>query len=82
MALVNSVVDYIEGRDSALHEVLWRGLEEAAEALDFERAARMRRDLNSSLSLTAAQRRLRESTEGPSTILVTLAAKRIGVKSC
>ena len=74
MALVNSVVEYIEGRDSALHEVLWRGLEEAAEALDFERAARLRRELNSSLSLTAAQRRLRESTEAPATILVTSAA--------
>lgn len=75
MALVNSVIEYIEGRDSALHEVLWSGLEDAAEALDFERAARLRRELNSSLSLTAAQRRLRESTEGPATILVTSAPK-------
>jgi DNA polymerase-3 subunit epsilon len=74
MALVYSVVEYIEGRDSALHEVLWRGLEEAADALDFERASRLRRELNSSLSLTAAQRRLRESTEAPATLLVTTAS--------
>ena len=71
MSLVRSVVDYVDGRDQALHEVLWSGLEEAAAALDFERASRLRRDLQSSLSLTAAQRRLRESTESNWLVLVT-----------
>lgn len=71
MALVHRVIDYVDGRDQALHEVLWQGLEEAAEALDFERASRLRRDLQASLSLTAAQRRLRESTESNWGLLVT-----------
>jgi excinuclease UvrABC nuclease subunit len=71
MALVHSVIEYVDGRDSALHEVLWRGLERAADALDFERAARLRRDLQSSLSLTASQRRLREATEVNRLVLVT-----------
>ncbi|MBW3634041.1 MAG: GIY-YIG nuclease family protein, partial [Chloroflexi bacterium] len=73
ISLVRSVVDYIDGRDQALHDVLWANLEEAAAVLDFERASRLRRDLQASLSLTAAQRRLRESTEANWVLLVTAA---------
>jgi hypothetical protein len=43
--------------------------------LDFERASRLRRDLQASLGLTAAQRRLRESTEANWAVLVTLSAQ-------
>ena len=75
VSLVRSVVDYVDGRDQALHDVLWSGLEEAAAALDFERASRLRRDLQASLSLTAAQRRLRESTEANWMLLVTTSSK-------
>ncbi len=71
MALVHRVIDYVDGRDQALHEVLWEGLEEAAASLDFERASRLRRELQASLSLTAVQRRLRESTESSWGVLVT-----------
>ncbi|MFT4039839.1 MAG: exonuclease domain-containing protein [Thermomicrobiales bacterium] len=71
MALVRRVVDYIDGQDDALHEVLWSGLEQAAAALDFERAGRLRRDLNASLSLTAVQRRMRESADAHWGLLVT-----------
>ena len=71
MSLVRSVVDYVDGRDQSLHELLWSGLEDAAAALDFERASRLRRDLQSSLSLTAAQRRLRESTEANGVLMIT-----------
>lgn len=70
VALVHTVVDYIDGRDQALHGVLWQGLEEAAEALDFERASRLRRELQASLALTTAQRRLREATEAGWLVLV------------
>jgi len=73
--LVRSVVDYVDGRDQTLHELLWSGLEEAAAALDFERASRLRRDLQASLALTASQRRLRESTEANWVLLVTAAAQ-------
>ncbi|MEZ4565172.1 MAG: exonuclease domain-containing protein [Thermomicrobiales bacterium] len=71
MALVRQVVAYVDGQDDALHDMLWQGLEHAAAALDFERAGRLRRDLNASLSLTAVQRRLRESTETHWGLLVT-----------
>ncbi len=75
ISLVRSVVDYVDGRDQALHDVLWAGLEEAADALDFERASRLRRDLQASLSLTVAQRRLRESTEANWVLVVTPSAR-------
>ena len=75
ISLVRSVVDYVDGRDQSLHELLWSGLEDAAAALDFERASRLRRDLQASLGLTAAQRRLRESTEANWVVLVTLSAQ-------
>jgi DNA polymerase III epsilon subunit family exonuclease len=64
MALVRNVVEYVDGRDQALHEVLIGGMEAAAAALDFERASRLRREMQAALALTAAQRRLREATEG------------------
>jgi DNA polymerase III subunit epsilon len=75
ISLVRSVVDYVDGRDQSLHELLWSGLEDAAAALDFERASRLRRDLQASLTLTAAQRRLRESTETNWVLLVMAAAE-------
>jgi DNA polymerase III subunit epsilon len=75
ISLVRSVVDYVDGRDQSLHELLWSGLEDAAAALDFERASRLRRDLQASLALTAAQRRLRESTEANWVVLVSLSSQ-------
>jgi DNA polymerase III subunit epsilon len=75
MSLVRSVVDYVDGRDQSLHELLWSGLEDAAAALDFERASRLRRDLQASLALTATQRRLRESTEANWVVLVAVSAE-------
>lgn len=76
MALVRQVVAFVDGEDLALYEVLWSGLEEAAAALDFERAGRLRRDLQASLALTASQRRLRESSESAWVVLVTPAAEQ------
>jgi len=75
ISLVRSVVDFVDGRDQSLYELLWSGLENAAAALDFERASRVRRDLQASLALTAAQRRLRESTEANWVVLVTVSAQ-------
>jgi len=75
ISLVRSVVAYVDGRDQSLHELLWSGLEDAAAALDFERASRLRRDLQAALGLTAAQRRLRESIEANWVVLVTLSAQ-------
>jgi DNA polymerase III epsilon subunit family exonuclease len=71
LGLVRQVMDYIDGRDESLHEVLWQQLERAAAALDFERADRLRRDLHSAVALTEAQWRLRVSTESNWAVLVT-----------
>ena len=70
MALVHNVVEYVDGRDQALHQVLLGGMEAAATALDFERASRLRREMQAALALTATQRRLRESTEANWLMLV------------
>lgn len=75
MALVHQVIDYIDGRDQALHEVLWQQLEDAADALDFERADRLRRDLQSAVALSTAQWRLRVATESNWAVLVTTAVE-------
>ena len=70
MGLVRNVVTFLEGQDDVLYEMLWRGLEDAAEKLDFERAARIRHDLSSVTTITAAQRRLRAAMETAYMIIV------------
>ena len=68
--LVHDATRFLDGRDEALYEILWRGLEEAAEKLDFERAARLRQDLLQVTSVVGAQRRLREAAETQTLVLV------------
>ena len=70
-ALVRDVVAFLDGRDGTLYELLWAGLEETVQKLDFERAARLRRDLLQVNSVVGAQRRLREAAE-TQTLLVVL----------
>lgn len=74
MSLARDVVTFLDGKDEALYELLWSGLEDAAAKLDFERAARIRQDLVSVQSITSAQRRLRESIEGSNLLVVLPAA--------
>ena len=70
MSLARDVVTFLDGRDEALYQVLWNGLEDAAARLDFEKAARIRQDLLSVQSITAAQRRLREAIEANNLLVV------------
>lgn len=70
MGLARDVVTFLDGRDEALYQLLWNGLEEAATRLDFEKAARIRKDLLSVQSITAAQRRLREAIEANNLLVV------------
>jgi excinuclease UvrABC nuclease subunit len=70
MALARDVVTFLDGRDEALYQVLWNGLEDAATRLDFEKAAKIRQDLLSVQSITAAQRRLREAIEANNLLVV------------
>ncbi len=74
-ALVRDVTTFLDGRDEVLYERLWQGLEEAAERLDFERAARLRKDLQRVHGVVAAQRRLREATEAARLLVVLPSAE-------
>ncbi len=69
-ALVREVVQFLDGRDAVLYERLWRGLEDAADRLDFERARRLRDDLREVNQVVAAQRHLREAAETNHVLLV------------
>ena len=72
---VRDVVRFLDGEDAALYELLWRGLEEAADRLDFERARRLRDDLHQVNQVVAAQRRLRDAVETHYLLLVLPAAE-------
>jgi excinuclease UvrABC nuclease subunit len=75
-ALVHDLVSFLDGRDLVLYERLWRGLEESAERLDFERAAELRRDLQRVNAVVGAQRRLREASEAARLVVVLPSAER------
>jgi len=60
---VRDVVRFLDGEDAPVYELLWRGLEEAADKLDFERAWRLRDDLKQVNQVVAVQRRLQEAVE-------------------
>jgi DNA polymerase III epsilon subunit family exonuclease len=59
--IVNDVVHFLDGKDTVLHERLLGELESAAESLDFERAARLRRDIRSVSTILDEQKRLRDA---------------------
>jgi DNA polymerase III epsilon subunit family exonuclease len=61
--IVQQVVRFLDGEDDALYAVLWAGLERAAEAQDFERAEKLRRNLTVVNGIVAGQRQLREAVE-------------------
>lgn len=69
-AMVGDVVRFLDGRDAVLYERLWGGLEDAAARLDFERAAKLRRDLQTVTQVVAAHRALREAAETQTLLLV------------
>nr|MBA3414538.1 GIY-YIG nuclease family protein [Chloroflexia bacterium] len=69
-ALVRDVVAYLDGHDDALYRLLWRGLEEAAAKLDFEKAEKLRRELRHAGTVVGSQRRIREATETGCCLLV------------
>ncbi len=73
-AHVHDVVDFLDGREDGLKERLWRDLEEAAQQLDFERARKLRGDLQSALSLIEEQDRLRTAEHTHNLLLVQASA--------
>lgn len=69
-SLVREVVRFFDGDEAALRALLWRDLEDAAERLDYERAAQLRSDLRQVQSVVGAQRLLREAVEAHYLLLV------------
>lgn len=74
LRIVHDVTQLLDGRDQALMERLWGELERAAETLDFEKAAALRRDLRSVIGLVEHQQKLREAEITHTMLLVLPAA--------
>lgn len=67
---VDAVVNFLDGRDEALNERLLEELQGAALRLDFEKAARLRKDIRSVQSIVEEQARLRDAAELHNLLLV------------
>lgn len=70
MGIVRQVVSFLDGNDEVLYEEIWRGLEDAAARLDFEKARRLRNDLRQLQQVVASQRQIRQATEKHTLLLV------------
>lgn len=81
LRIVRDVVQLLDGRDQALMERMWGELERAAESLDFEKAAALRKDLRSVLGLVEHQVKLREA-EVTHTMLLVLPAADPDYRDC
>jgi excinuclease UvrABC nuclease subunit len=67
---VDDVVRFLDGKDEALNERLLAELQGAALRLDFEKAARLRRDIRSVQTIVEEQTRLRDAEELHNLLLV------------
>jgi DNA polymerase III epsilon subunit family exonuclease len=74
-ALVHEVIDFLDGDSDALFARLWQGLEDAAARLDFEKARRLRNDLQSVHQLVDAQSSLRAAQRQHTLLLVLPSAQ-------
>ena len=63
LEMVHQIERFLDGEDDALYEVLWQGLEDAAQRQDFERAEKLRRNLTTVNSIVSGQRELRQAVE-------------------
>ena len=70
MAQVRDVVDFLDGDEEGLRARLWRDLEQAAADLDFEKARKLRGELQSTLALIEEQDRLRTAEQSHNLLLV------------
>jgi DNA polymerase III epsilon subunit family exonuclease len=68
--IVHDVLAFLEGKDNALHQRLLGELEAAARRLDFEKAARLRKDLRSVTTIIDEQTRLRDAERLHNLLLV------------
>ena len=70
MAQVRDVVAFLDGDEEGLRARLWRDLEQAAADLDFEKARKLRGELQSTLTLIEEQDRLRTAEQSHNLLLV------------
>ncbi len=78
-AHVYSVVRFLDGDDDALYEELWRGLETAAARHDYERAAKLRDDLQTVTQVVSSHRIMRDAALAH-TLLLVLPSARTGCR--
>jgi excinuclease UvrABC nuclease subunit len=76
-ALVRDVLAFLDGDDAALYGLLHAALADAAATLDFERAARLRRELEVAHAVVESQRRLREAVDAH-VVMLTLPSAQAG----
>jgi excinuclease UvrABC nuclease subunit len=74
-AMVNDVVQFLDGHESSIHQRIWSELEEASARLDFERARRLRSDLLSMNGIVEAHKRMRLARERHTFLLVLPSAE-------
>jgi DNA polymerase III subunit epsilon len=72
---VRKVTSFLGGHAEVLRDEIWRGLEEAAERLDFERARRLRDDLHQAEALSDAQALQLEAEQSHTLLLVLPSAE-------
>jgi len=73
--LVRDVVRFLDGADDVLYDRLWQELEDAAARYDFERARRIKQDLQQAAGIASAHRSLREAIDTHYLILVLPSAE-------
>ncbi|HET7094677.1 MAG TPA: hypothetical protein VFI22_14390, partial [Thermomicrobiales bacterium] len=76
-ALVRDVLAFLDGDEATLYALLHGSLTNAAAALDFERAARLRREIEIAHSVVEAQRRLRDAVDAH-TVVLTMPSAQAG----
>lgn len=73
--LVRDVVRFLDGADEVLYDRLWQELENAAARFDFERARRIKQDLQQAAGIASAHRALRQAIDTHFLILVLPSAE-------
>ena len=68
-ALVRSAVAFLDGDDDIMFQAIWKELETAAEKLNFERARKLRNNLQTLRSIVDAHQLLRKADERPTLVL-------------
>ncbi len=82
MERTRAALRFLEGTDAPLLQRIWEQLEEAASTGDFERARRLRRDIQLLQSISSVHRVIQEMERRPTLLLALPAAERDRIDCC